>query len=99
MDLSHAMTDTAFAPLVDEARARDVAEIVVRSRDLPPHLARVAHAYAARWFYLQTRFASQQGPRITVEALWRSLERVLGAYGAADHAGVRAQATPHDARL
>ncbi|MBU9172898.1 hypothetical protein [Burkholderia gladioli] len=91
MDKSDAMIDTVFAPLADEARARDVAEIVARSQNLPPHLARVAHAYAARWFYLQMRFTGREGPGMTVEALWRSLERVLGMYGAEAHAGTLAQ--------
>lgn len=85
------MSDTVFARLADEARVRDVAEMVVRSQDLPPHLARVAHAYAARWFYLQMRFAGREGPGMTVEALWRSLESVLGPYGAEGHDGTLAQ--------
>ncbi|MGN4076754.1 hypothetical protein [Burkholderia gladioli] len=99
MDEPDAMTDTVFAPLVDEARARDIAEILVLSRDFPPHLARVAHAYAARWFHLQMRFACRDRPGMAVEALWRSLERVFGAYGTADQARLSAQEGVREAPL
>ncbi len=58
MDTSCAMAEMAFASSVNEASAREVAGLVVRSRNLSPHFARAAHTYAARGLYLQTRLAS-----------------------------------------
>lgn len=76
MDKSCVMAEMDFTSSVDEARAREVAELVVRSRNLSPHFVRVAHTYAARWLYLQTRFAGMRRPT-TEASLGRKLLVIL----------------------